>query len=629
MLKFSTAFFVCYLLSAHFLIGQPTQKLDSLFKLLKESKVDTIQLRLHHEIGNIYSDNNPNKALAYYDKALTMGKQLNESHDIANAYYSIGYCYLLKRDWEKSIENYLEAATLYEKLDYPDNMANTYMSLISVYSEMNNFGKVKEYIQKSESGLIQSKDTFQRCSLYSQIGSMYSRIGEQDSAIKYLFKGLLLARSSSDTYQEIVHLSNLSLVYKKLFKTELALAYCDSVERLINGKEEYVIEQAANYNNKACIYTQTKNYQAALPYFQKSISLGKKIGQIGIEMENYKNLSDMYEAMGNYKDYAFYSKKYYQIKDSLFTIDTKNQINQLETDYIVEKKDNELLKKDVSIQQQKNQRNILLLIALGTLSLLALALYFNKRVQQKKKEVEEQNKLIRKQKEELENLNQVKDRLFSVISHDLRNPLTSLQSYLMLSDNESLSADKRILFKNQSIQAVAQTGNLLDNLLTWAKMQLQNSTPILKPIVVHNIVQDVVDLLKPQADQKEIKFSIHLEPVRILADYEIVSIALRNIITNAVKFSPAQGEIRIHGELKDSKYQLRISDQGPGIRAQLIDNIMQSNQISSAKGSMGETGSGLGLYLVKQVLDRINIPLGIESEEGKGSTFSLLCKMVK
>lgn len=221
-------------------------------------------------------------------------------------------------------------------------------------------------------------------------------------------------------------------------------------------------------------------------------------------------------------------------------------------------------------------------------------------MQQKKKEVEEQNKFINQQKEELENLNHVKDRLFSVISHDLRNPLNSLQSYLMLSDNESLSADKRILFKNQSIQAVAQTGNLLDNLLTWAKMQLKDSTPVLIPIVVKNILQDVLDLLKPQAVQKEINFITQLEPIQIIADSEIISIALRNILTNAVKFSPLQSEIQIHSELKESIYHLSIKDHGPGMSAKLINSILQSNQISSTKGSLGaESGSGLGLYLVK------------------------------
>ncbi len=627
MLKFCSFILLFFILSIQRTSGQSEQKLDSLFKLLNESKIDTTQLRLNHKIGAIYSDNNPNKALEYYDKSLTIGEQLHEIDDIANAHYSIGYCYLLKRDWEKSIENYLEAVKIYEKLEFRDKMANTYMSLISVYSEMNNFTKVKEYIQKSESSLIKSKDTFQLCSLYSQIGSTYSRIGAQDSAFKYLHKSLQLARSIKDTYLEIVSLSNLSLVYKKLFKTELALAYCDSVEQLTKGKDEYVIELAANCNNIACIYSQSKNYQAALPYFQKSISFGKKIGQIGIEMENYKNLSDMYEDMGNYNQYAFYLKKYTQIKDSLFTNDTKNQINQLETDYIVGKKNNELLRKDVSIQQQKNQRNIFLLIALGTISLLVVALYFNKRLQLKKKEVEKQNTIITQQKEELENLNQIKDRLFSVISHDLRNPLTSLQSYLMLSDNESLSVDKRILFKNQSIQAVAQTGNLLDNLLTWAKMQLQNSTPILKPIAIHESLQDVLDLLKPQASQKELNFKVQLEPSYIIADYEILSIALRNILTNAVKYSPMLGDIHIRGNINEANYHLSIGDQGPGISASLIQSILQSNQISSTKGSMGESGSGLGLFLVKQLLQRIDIPLAIESEEGKGALFTLILKL--
>jgi two-component system sensor histidine kinase/response regulator len=627
MFKYYSSFLLYFIVSLQVSKGQSEQRLDSLFKLLKESNVDTLQLRLNHQIGNLYSDNNPTKALEYYDKALKIGQQLNEIHHIANAYYSIGYCFLLKRDWEKSIESYLEATKIYEKLDYRDKMANTYMSLISVYSEMNNFTKVKEYIQKSEACLINSKDTFQLCSLYSQIGSTYSRNGEQDSAFKYLHKGLQLARSSRDTYQEIVSLSNLSLVFKKLFKTELALAYCDSVERLINNADEYIIELAANYNNKACIYSQSKNFQAALPYFQKSISLGKKIGQIGIEMENYRNLSDMYENMGNYKEYAFYLKKYTQIKDSLFTEDTRNQINQLETDYIVGKKNNEILKKDVSIQQQMNQRNIFIMLSVGALLFLGVALYFNQRIQKRKKEVEAQNALIGQQKDELQNLNQVKDRMFSVISHDLRNPLNNLHSCLILSENENLSLEKRKLFKDQSIQSVAQTGILLDNLLTWAKMQLKDSSPTLRPLSVNETVQDCLDLLKPQAIQKNIEFFSQVEQAKIIGDENILSIAMRNILTNAIKFSPKDSSIKITGCIRENLYHLSVQDTGPGLSETQIKAILNSADIQTSKGSSGESGSGLGLFLVKQVLHKMESHLLIESQEGQGAIFTVIGKL--
>ena len=611
------------LLSSNISLAQNQHKLDSLFKQLNEKNMDTIQMKVNRKIARIYMDNNQNKALEYFEKAKDIAVKLDRKLETGDNYYSIGYCYLSKGDIDKSLENYLQSVTYYEQVAYDPSVVDAYLSIISVYSELKNFRKSKEYMEVAEKLLTGRKDSFQLANLYNQSGTVYSKQGLQDSALFYMKKGLAIAKASNDKLSMIISFSNLSLAFKKDGQYAEALKYCDSALQLILQREDNFNNLAVVYNNMGAVHTQIGNYAKSVDFFSKSIRFAKEAGILSVEMENYRNMSDLYEKMGDYKQHSFYLKKYGLLKDSMFTNESKNQIAQLETDYIVGKKNNELIKKDASIQQQKNQRNILVLIALASLMMLGGAVYFNRTIQHKRKLLQEQNVTINHQKNELQNLNQVKDRLFSVISHDLRNPLNTLQSYLMLSDNESITADKRLLFKNQTIQAVAQTGNMLDNLLTWANMQIRDTTPKIIPLEIKHIVADVVDVLQPQDLQKQIQIQQEIDDIRIIGDADILSIAIRNIVTNAIKFSREHQVVYITGHTKGDHFLLTIRDEGIGISKEQIEQIQNYKNTNSEEGTKGEQGTGLGLFLVKQLLNKINVPLVIESEEGEGSSFTL------
>ena len=224
-------------------------------------------------------------------------------------------------------------------------------------------------------------------------------------------------------------------------------------------------------------------------------------------MENYRNMSDMFGDMKNYEQQAVYLKKYYNFKDSLYSADSKNQLTELEANYTVEKKNGELVKKDAEVAEQKNRQRILLIVAFSILALLGLLMLFYKRIQNKNRLLQEKNVQINEQKDELQTLNHVKDRLFSIISHDLRNPLVTLRSYLMLADNDAVAEEKKQQFKVQTMNAVSQTGDMLDNLLAWANVQIKNTKANIIPINIADLLSDAVNNVKAQAFQKNI--SIH------------------------------------------------------------------------------------------------------------------------
>lgn len=233
------------------------------------------------------------------------------------------------------------------------------------------------------------------------------------------------------------------------------------------------------------------------------------------------------------------------------------------------------------------------------------------------------NEQINLQKKELETLNQVKDRLFSIISHDLRNPLVTLRSYLSLADDVTISPDKKELFKKSTMEAVTQTCEMLDNLLVWANMQIKNTTASINPVEIDDCVEDVLNTVQAQARHKNILLEKNITAAVALGDHTILTIAIRNILTNAIKFSNAGSSVYISSLRKNDEVQLLIKDEGIGMDEHQLSQLTL-NQTETTRGTGNEKGSGLGIFLVKELLQKINGRLLIESEAGKGSCFTIV-----
>ena len=598
-------------------IGQ-AKEVDSLFRVLEKETADTNKLRLYNRIGNSYMYNNPGKAIQYFENALSIAKKINRSLAIANNHYSIGFCYLSKGDYDESLKNYLESVKIYESLKDSFRLSNALMSIANVYSSNKDFKSTNDYHNQALHIIELLKDSLQLFSILDSKGTVLDQQKQYDSALAYLQKSYSIAEALKDNYSIIGSLSNIGLTYKHKDKIDVALQYFEKALALAKKEEDMPDRIAALYNNIGATNAQAGNISLAKISFNKSIEYGKSAGSTPLEMENYRNLSDMYGDVKDYAQQAFFLKKYYTLKDSLFTSDNKNQLTELEADYKIEKKNSEIVKKEGEVEKGKNQRNLFMLLSGGMVLLLGGLGYFYSRIKNKNTLLAQQNIQINKQKDELQTLNGVKDRLFSIISHDLRNPLVTLRSYLSLSDNANITEDKKIAFKKQTSQAVLQTTDMLDNLLVWANMQIKNTNANITPIDIEEVVLDAIDNVNAQAQQKNISIHKNIEIASALGDKNILNIALRNLLTNAIKYSEENKNIFISAIQKENNILLSVKDEGIGMTTKQIADLV-NNETKTTVGTKGEKGSGLGLFLVKELLTKANNTLIIESEVGKGS----------
>jgi signal transduction histidine kinase len=236
--------------------------------------------------------------------------------------------------------------------------------------------------------------------------------------------------------------------------------------------------------------------------------------------------------------------------------------------------------------------------------------------------IEEKANLLEKQTQQLSDLNSMKNKLFSVISHDLKTPLYALRNLFKTVHQYNIPGDELKQFVPEIIKDLNYTTALMENLLTWVKTQMQAHSPQPQLIEISELVKESTDLLRLQLQLKEITLETEIdEPYYIYADKEMISLVIRNILTNAIKFTPQHGKIQIGAGEKIGYLEIFVQDSGVGMSPAVLTKLFQ-NTFFSTKGTADETGTGLGLILCKEFLAKNNGNLHVESEEGKGSRFS-------
>jgi signal transduction histidine kinase len=228
---------------------------------------------------------------------------------------------------------------------------------------------------------------------------------------------------------------------------------------------------------------------------------------------------------------------------------------------------------------------------------------------------------ILKKNEELEELNQVKSRLFSIISHDLRSPLNSVQGYLELLTDGSFSESEKSNIQQQLLNLTKHTQDMLFNLLSWSKSQISGNVVELHSVNVSRTLAGTIEILQSAANKKNIKLISYVDPtVQINADADMLQLIVRNLIHNAIKFTGTNGEISIKTYKNGKQVCISVKDNGIGIPVDKQASIF-SSKLKSAQGTNKETGIGLGLYLCRELAELQNGKIWFTSQPGQGSEF--------
>jgi signal transduction histidine kinase len=245
-------------------------------------------------------------------------------------------------------------------------------------------------------------------------------------------------------------------------------------------------------------------------------------------------------------------------------------------------------------------------------------------VLEKQKRIEEQSRTLNFQKEQLQTLNSTKDKFFSIIAHDLRSPFQSLigLSDLLLQEVSKSEYDDLKEYSRMINESSHHLYNLVENLLSWSRTQRNKISFEPSEINLASVIEETIALFQPNLNEKSLTVEKHLTSIRDgYADKNMIEFIVRNLISNAIKFTGLNGMIIIYLTDKTNFLQAEVSDTGVGISAEDMQKLFMLDSNFSNEGTLGEKGTGLGLIICKEFIEKNNGRIWVESKPGKGSSF--------
>lgn len=622
---------------------------DSLKMELRKTQDPAVKASIYYNLAKTYYGSDQDLAIAYADSSLIFTQQAEVPKMKANAINIKAVAYLIKSDFETSMKYNLEALKIRETIQDTVGLIDSYLNLGNVLYRS---GKSKEAVERYKKALFYAKMANSQRGLsliYNNIGSYFrdrwkltSVTADLDSAKFYLSQSLEMKTSLNDSRGSIHTLNQLAELAMAEKNYMLAESYLNRGLEVSQGVEDgelriSLLTQLTEFN------LEVGDKGQALTYAQGAYEIAENMESTYMISHTSGFVSRAHEALGNYKQALDFNKKKLEAEELLNNENNQKIREDLLIQYESEKKELEnqrLLEEqrflDLSIQR-KNElligAGIILfgLIGIGFLqkkknSELANAQqelrYALNQLTEKNGEIEHQSNLLLESNEALKESNTIRERLLSVVSHDLKTPLNSLNLLLDFWEKKEFSAEEIAAILPKISQQTKTVQGLLENLLEWAQTQMEYSKLQFAEVNLRSLAEESITLAKTAAEGKKLDIINEIpEEVSLYTDRDRLNFIIRNLISNALKFTPSEGQILVSYEA-EGKGRIKVIDNGIGMSKSRRQALF-SQGMGPSKGTEGEKGSGVGLLLCKEFAESLGAKLDVVSEVKKGSTFSI------
>lgn len=531
--------------------------------------------------------------IEHYDK---IGDYLNEAGcymTLANAYQRLGQL-------DKAIDCYNHCSDLMDEIGGEmAEVSKRYVmnNIAEIHLAMNEYDVAEEIYHKCIDmlGEVQEQDTASKLDLatyYQNLAEVYIVQGRLDEAVDLAEQSLDLSQRYHDTPNKVINrMMSLSKAYGKTGREQEGELLLDEALKLAEDNDERFLQ--------AVIHLQKGDYEQAIAMAEANHYDG--VLQEALEGA-YRETKE--RDPGKALEYL---ERSIVMKDSIFNENQQQLIRDYQVRYAMQEKEHEL-----AMQQAKNRQIRLLVIGLVVLAIVLFALFMI---------WWRLAKIRKKRNQELTQLNEMKDRLMSIVSHDVKTPVSAICSVLgqLCAYYDSMNDTDR----KASLMMLKSTSEALSdrlyNILQWVKSVLEHGEVTLKDFNLAGLVDESIKAIGYSAGIKSLKVLNEVEPtMTVHSDPSVVSLVLQNLLSNAVKFSYPNGEIHVRVEGTDPVW-LVVQDNGKGIAEQKLERIFRF-VTNSSSGTKGETGTGIGLFVSKQLLDKMGSAIRVESVLGEGTT---------
>ncbi len=550
---------------------------------IPEDEQALAKIKVFHNLGTIYFDLGENvQSFKNFLDAIESAKAVNDTSMLILSYNNLGLAYNDTDDFKKAEYYLIKSLELAELKGDPINRFRAISNLATVYSNQGKYEKADEFYDKAEELHTKLRPDVPPVIIMHGKGNNLAKMGRYEEAEKLLLQSLAIT-------------------------------------------EEMGIAEGSYYNHHVlgAMFMESGNQNKAIFHLAKAADFAKQIGNNNHLQESNKLLYEAYAQAGKYDSAFAVLKEYQHLSDSLTALNREKELANLESRLELNRQSeiNSLLQEKQIHQEQQLKSRLNLIVAGAVVIILIVILLFV--LVRTGKERERANAQLQQQKKDLEEANDTKTKLFAAVSHDLRTPMTSLQAILYLLKEDAITAEELKEMLPQMEVNMRRNVNVIEDLLTWSKDQLWGIKMDESIIDLQEIVVRVIENQQFMAEEKNIDIVVNdsvTADLQVIADRNSLQLVIRNLLTNGIKFSEEWGTINIAAKQDDEHVTLSIEDAGIGIPKDKFDDVF--NQKSwTREGTKKEKGSGFGLSMSKEFVERMNGEIWFESEENQGTVF--------
>jgi signal transduction histidine kinase len=527
--------------------------------------------------------------------------------------------------YDAALDNCLKAIEISKEIKENNLLCRSYNNIGLVYFARLEFTKAKNYMLKGLKIANELKNKTEQSRILHNIALVDFENGNINLSLKNHKNSYANAQAVNNLMLMGYNFCSISKCYIKLNKYDSAKVYLEEGIRIFKKLDNPNLIAMA-YNQYADLFINTKDYSKTLEFANMAYKIGESIGNKYMRMESSDLIAKAYLGLKDYENSLKYRTQYYEFSDTM-----KNESNIKSIAYIEAKFEYDKQLKDLKLkkEQEINFTEFIAKIAIISsvlLLIVSLILFLFYRLKSKTNILLiEKNKEIIELNQKLNNTNITKDKFLSIIAHDLRSPFNVIVGFsnLLYEDVREKNYENMEVYAEAIQNSSQRTMDLLKNLLEWARLQTGGMGFNAEFVEIVCLFNNVTELFTDVANQKSIAIIKDL-PVNapIIADKEMISMIMRNLISNAIKFTNQGGKIILSVEKKQNEIIISVKDNGVGINKADIEKLFRIEESYSTKGTQNEQGTGLGLILCKEFVEKHNGRIWIESEVGIGSIFS-------
>lgn len=554
--------------------------------------------------------------------------QVRTSRNLGNVYWNTG-------NYDLALDYYLISLEISQTTNHKLGIASALNNIGNVYQEVKNYDRAVDYYKQAAA--IATENDFARvyATASNNIGDVYLIEEKFDSALVYIKMALDEVNKVGSRFDAGIYIGNLAEVYLKKDSLDLARKYF--LESLDNAVETGDKIGIASCNlGLAKVYLKRNDPDSAAIFLRTSKVISEEIGSLKLMENSYELYARYFLLKNDYPNSHHFLLRRIEVKDSISSLESGENVARLENRYkeVQTAKEIEILK-----ERQKGfiYLSVLGFIAAVTIALLIYIAYRQKTrsnllLKEKNQQIEASREILERQhlqlldsQEKLNRANKGKDDFLTIISHDLKNPLSSIRGFteLLLRSYDSFSDNQRKDFLNEVFDSIERISLLINNILFWVKSQTDGIQFKPAEFNLYRRIDENISIYRLMLANKNLVLDSTIDKDTIVvADHNVFDMVVRNILSNALKFTPAGGKISFASRLEGKKIRVMISDTGIGIPEDKIRLILSRQEQYTTTGTSHEQGTGLGLGLVYQFVRQSGEDFTIDSSPGKGTTIS-------